>query len=298
MPARRPSPTVARWTMSSTHDHTHQLTAAEHALDEPGRVDPTSTTSIQRSLARFLRGRIGHLNADVRKLLVEEDALGLGDGVGGRWADLSAAETARRFNDWIQRAIQTEVLDPIEARKVRDWFDRASRQALRTANGELRRFDIDPEPVDDVIQQDAVQEQIDLQQEDTRQRVESWMDDYATDTRSLVTAAVGGDVAKSQLMSDISERAQVYKSQVTSTASGRVVNQYSTTKLTAYDRVRGDVELDVDVSYEDAGDDKVCERCLALSGQSWTLARAQQEDPIPVHGHCRCQFVVTDVQQL
>ncbi|ELZ48990.1 hypothetical protein C464_06250 [Halorubrum coriense DSM 10284] len=274
------------------------MTAADYALEEPNRVDPTSTISIQRSLARFLRGRIGHLNADVRKLLVEEDALGLGDGVGGRWADLSSAETARRFDSWIQQAIQTEVLDPIEARKVRDWFEHASRTAVRKANGELRGFDVDPNPVDDVVEQDTIQTQIDLSQEDTRQRVASWMDDYASDARSLVTAGVAGEVSKTQLITDVTERAQVYKSQVTSTASGRVVNQYSTTKLTAYDRVRADVQLDVDVSYEDAGDDRVCERCLALSAQSWTLEEAQNQNPIPVHGHCRCDWRVTDVQQL
>ncbi|EMA69311.1 hypothetical protein C461_03083 [Halorubrum aidingense JCM 13560] len=286
--------------MSSTHahNHTHQLTAAEYALDEPGRVDPTSTTSIQRSLARFLRGRIGHLNADVRQLLVEEDALGLGDGVGGRWADLSAAETARRFDDWIQQAIRVEVLDPIEVRQVRDWFERASRQALRTANGELRSFDVDPDPVDDVIQQDAVQEQIDLQQEDTRQRVESWMDDYATDTRSLVTAGVGGEISRSQLMRDISERAQVYKSHVTSTASGRVVNQYNTTKLTAYDRVDTEIELDVEAEFETAGDDRVCELCRSLAG-TYSLEEAQNLTiPDDTHNLCRCQWVVTDVRQM
>ncbi|WP_058365413.1 phage minor head protein [Haloparvum sedimenti] len=286
--------------MSSTHAHTYgrQLTAAEYALEESGRVDPTNTTSIQRSLARFLRGRIGHLNSDIRQLLVEEDALGLGDSTGGRWADLSAAETARRFDDWLQRAIQAEVLDPIEARKVRDWFERASKQAARTANGELRRFGVDVDPADDVIQQDAIQDQIDLQQEDTRQRVESWMDDYATDARSLVTAAVGGNVAKSQLMRDISERAQVYKSQVTATASGRVVNQYNTTKLTSYDRVDEAVELDVEAEYQTAGDDKVCDQCRGLAG-TYSLEEAQQlVIPDDTHNNCRCQWRVTDVRDV
>lgn len=274
------------------------LVAQDYALDEPGRVDPTKTTSIQRAYARFLRGRIATLNADVRQLLVDEDALGLGDDVGGRWAGLSAAATARRFDDWMERAVQAEVLDPHDSRKVRDWFERAAKRAITTANGELRQFGVGVDPADDVLAQDAIQESIDLQKEDSRQRVAAWMDDFRTDARSLVTAAVGGDVAKSTLASDISERAQVYKSRSTSTASGRVVNQYSTTKLTAYDRVDAEVELDVDVSYEDAGDDKVCQRCLDLSAQTWTLERAQQEDPIPVHGHCRCQFVVTDVQEL
>jgi hypothetical protein len=285
--------------MSSACDHARaHLTAADYALDEAGRTDPTNTVSVQRAYARYLRGRIGHLNADVRELLGDEDALGIGDGVGGRWDGLSSAETARRFDDWMQRAIQADVLDPHDSRKVRDWFERVSKQGIRTANGELREFGVDVDPADDVLQQDIVQESIDLQHEDARQRVASWMDDYRTDARSLVTAAVGGEVAKSTLISDISERAQVYKSQTTATASGRVVNQYNTTKLTAYDRVDADVELDVEAEYRTAGDDKVCSQCQSLAG-TYTLEEAQQLTiPDDTHNNCRCQWVVTDVQEL
>lgn len=284
-------------TMSSC-THRGHLTAAEYALDESGRVDPTGTVSVQRALARFVRGRIGHLNADTRSLVGEDDALGLGDGVGGRWAGLSPAETARRFDDWLDRAIQVEVLNPLQGRKVRNWFERVSKQGLRTANGELREFGVDVEPAEDVLEQDVVQESIDLQQEDTRQRVASWMDDFKTDARSLVTAAVAGEVSKSALLSDISERAQVYKSQTTATASGRVVNQYNTTKLTSYDRVDADVELDVEAEFRTAGDDHVCPLCQGLSG-TYTLEEAQQLTiPDDTHNLCRCQWVVTDVQEL
>lgn len=281
----------------SSCTHPRHLTA-DYALEDRGRSDPTSTVSVQRAFARFLRGRVGHLNADIRQLLLEEDALGLGDGVGGRWADLSPAETARRFDDWMQRAIEAEVLTPIQSRKVRGWFERASKQAIRTANGELREFGVDVDAADEVIQQDAVQESIDLQQEDARQRVASWMDDFGTDARSLVTAAVGGDVALSTLVSDVTERAQVYKSHTTATASGRVVNQYNTTKLTAYDRVDADVELDVEAEFRTAGDDRVCELCQGLSG-TYSLEEAQQLTiPDDTHNLCRCQWIVTDVRDV
>ncbi|QLG63091.1 hypothetical protein [Halorarum salinum] len=284
--------------MSSACGHRHHLTAQDYALDEAGRADPTSTTTVQRAYARFLRGRVGSLNADVRQLLVDEDALGLASSVGGRWGGLSPAETARRFDEWMERAIQAEVLDPHDSRKVRDWFERASKQALRTANGELRRFGVDVDPAEDVIAQDVVQQSIDLQQEDARQRVASWMDDYRTDARSLVTAGVAGEVAKSALATDISERAQVYKSHTTATASGRVVNQYNTTKLTAYDRVDADVELDVEAEFRTAGDDRVCSLCQSLSG-TYTLEEAQQLTiPDDTHNLCRCQWIVTDVQEL
>jgi len=281
----------------SSRSHRH-LTAVDYALEESGRPDPTNTTSVQRAFARFLRGRIGHLNADIKELLQEEDALGIGDGVGGRWSGLSAAETARQFDDWLQRAIRTEVLSPVQSRKVRDWFERVSKQAIRTANGELREFGVDVEPADDVIQQDIVQNSVDLQQEDARQRVASRMDDFRTDARSLVTAAVGGDAAKSTLVSDISERAQVYKSKTTATASGRVVNQYNTTKLTAYDRVDEEVELNVEAEFRTAGDDRVCELCQGLAG-TYTLEEAQQLTiPDDTHNMCRCQWIVTDVRDV
>jgi len=282
--------------MSSAGARGH-LTAADYALND-SRNDPTNTVSVQRAFARFLRGRIGTLNADVRELLGDEDALGLGDGIGGRWAGLSAAETARRFDDWMGRAIQAEVLDPVQGRKVRDWFERVSKTAVRTANGELREFGVDTDPADEVVQQDAVQESIDLQQEDARQRVAAWMDSYRTDARSLVTAAVGGEVAKSTLLSDVSERAQVYKSEVTGTASGRVVNQYNTTKLTSYERVDADIELDVEAEYRTAGDDRVCPQCQGLAG-TYTLEEAQQlVIPDDTHSYCRCQWVVTDVRDV
>lgn len=274
------------------------LASDGYELEEPGRVDPTNTVTVQRRYASFLRGRIEDLNADVRELVQEADVLGLGDDSDGAWADLSAAQTARAFDDWFQDAVERDVLEPHDSDRVRQWFERASQQAIQTANGELREFDIDVDPVDDVLAQDAIQEEINLGLEDARQRVESWMEDYATDARTLVTAGLGAGVAKSVLARDIVERGQVYKSHCTATASGRIVNQYNTTKISTYSRVDAEIELDVNVEYVDAGDDRVCQECLDLSARNWTLEEAQDEDPIPVHNYCRCEFHVTDVRDL
>lgn len=269
-----------------------------YELEVPGRLDPTSTTTVQRKYARFLRGRIEDLNADVRELVQEADVLGLGDDSDGAWSDLSAAQTARAFDDWFQDAVERDVLEPHDSDRVRQWFERTSQQAIQTANGELREFDVDVDPVDDVLAQDAVQEEIEFGMEDARQRVESWMDDYATDARTLVTAGLGAGVAKSVLARDIIERGQVYKSHCTATASGRIVNQYNTLKLTSYERVDPEIELDVEAEYQTAEDDRVCELCQSLSG-TYSLEEAQQiAIPDDTHNYCRCQWVVTDVRDL
>jgi hypothetical protein len=292
---------------------TGELTAQTgHRLFESGRLDPTSTTSIQRAYARFLRGRIEDLDADVRELLVDEDALGLGTDT-GRWGHLDDAQTARAFDEWFQDAVQRNVLAPHDREQVRQWFERAAERAIRDANADLRRAarqsdelsDADRrellrrlEDPEDALERPEARSALALQHEDARQRVASWMDDFTTDARRLVTAGLGAGAAKTAIARDIVRRGQVYKSHVTSTASGRIVNTYNTRQLTSYENVRADIQLETEVEYVDAGDNRVCEECLTLSAQDWTLERAQDEDPIPVHGFCRCRFSVVDVRQV
>lgn len=290
-----------------------ELTAQEgHRLFEPGRLDPTGTTTLQRQYARFLRGRIEDIDADVRELIVQEDELGLGD-TPGRWAHLDEAQTARAFDAWFQEAVERNVLAPHDREQVRQWFEQAARKAVRDANADLRRAARESdelsaadrrellrrlEDADDTLRRPEARSGLALQREDARQRVASWMDDFATDARAIVTTGLGAGAAKTALARDIVSRGQVYKSHVTATASGRIVNTYNTRQLTSYENVRADIQLETEVEYVDAGDERVCERCLTLSAQDWTLERAQDEDPIPVHGLCRCRFAVVDVRQV
>ncbi|WEL29861.1 hypothetical protein [Haloferax volcanii] len=282
-------------------DHAEELTAAtpnsELELEQSGRLDPTETTTIQRDLARFLRGRIADLNADVRALIVDDDVFGLGE-TDGEWEDLPRGVQLEQFNQWLSEASSQDVLNRLDTETVRAFFERAAASGIRDGHADLREFDVETDDVDDVLAQDAVQEQIEERHSTLQDRVGTSVDDYGRDVSRIVGAGLGANVGRREIAKGITERSRVYQSHVTSQASGEVVNQYTTTQLTSYDRVDAEVELSVDVEYVDAGDDKVCQRCLALSGQTWTLERAQEEDPIPVHGYCRCRFRVTDVQKL
>jgi len=269
---------------------------SELALEQSGRLDPTGTTTIQRELARLLRGRFADLNAEVRRRIVEEDVFGLnGDGA---WADAPREAQLMRFEDWFDDVADRVVLKDMDGEEIRAYLVRAAERGIRDGHADLREFGVDTDDVDDVVQQDTVQTQLDDVQDELGTRVGRAVNDFGSDARRLANAGLATGVARRQLAADIGERASVYQSHVTTQASGEVVNQYNTTQLTAYDRVDAEVDLQVDVEYVDAGDEKVCQRCLALSSQNWTLERAQQEQPIPQHDGCRCRFSVTDVRKM
>lgn len=296
-----------------------ELTAAtspgDLELEQPGRVDPTETTTVQRDLGRFLRQLVGRLDAVIRERIEDEDAFGLGDS-DGVWADLSPAEQGRRFDDWLDDRIDDLVLDRIadDDRVARD-LQAAAERGLKDARASIRRAarrpvpegglsrdeheDLErglPDPEERLEDRD-VQREIAFHREELRQRVESTLDEFAGEARQIAMGGLAAGIGASTIARDIVARGQVAKSNVTAAASAEVVNTFNTTKVEHYwDEVEADLEIEAEVEWVDAGDDRVCELCLSLSAQDWTLEEAAAFDiPGDTHQWCRCSFQVTQV---
>lgn len=275
------------------------VTANEYAIDESGREDPTHTTSTVRELSRWIRGRIGEVDAAVREKILEDDAFGM-DGSGfSEWSGLSDAEKAQRFSDWLDDEIESTVFTSEFEDRAERHLEHAAERGATDAHRDLREHGVDIGDAEETLAQDNVQEAIGLGVVALANEIRDNLDDFRSETRRLVTDG-GLEVSRTQLVSDIVERGEVAKSAVTRDTATEVVNQYTTTSLSSYDRVpeEVEVELDVEVEYQHANDDRVCQTCLDLADQEWTLERAQEEDPIPVHPHCRCRFSVTDTRTL
>jgi hypothetical protein len=277
--------------------HEASLTAADdYQLEEPGRADPTSTTTVQRELSRWLRGRLGELNAEVRRLVKDEDALNLRNGQLSRWGNLSPDERARRLDEFVAER-GDRILKKIERGEVDPFIEQAARRGVKDATADLRKHNLDVADPEDTFQDSSVQEDIALARERLRGEVAGDLATYRSEVRRLATSGMAAGISVSVLVEDITERASVAKSRVTADAAGEIVNTYSTTQLTSYETVSDEVKpvLTTEVEWITAGDDRVCEECQALSDQDWTLERARSEDPIPVHQYCRCRWRVTDV---
>ena len=281
--------------------HGHQLIAAtpvsELEIEQSGRLDPTGTTQLQRDLGRFLRGRINELNADLRERIVEDDVFGLGNSE-AEWGGPREAQLLR-LDAWLDDAAERDVHRRVDSDEVRSYLEQAAKSGIIDGHTDLREFDVPTDDVEDVLEQDAVQKEIDDVHENVRDRVGTAVEDYRSDVRSLISAGLIAGIARRQLGKDITERARVYDSHVTAQASGEVVNQYNTTKLTSYDRVDADIELETEPEWVDAGDEKVCPICQELSAQDWTLEEAQEFNiPGDTHDNCRCTWHVTDVAEV
>lgn len=289
---------------------THTLDTLGYELDEPGRPDPTQTTSYQRSLARYLRGRVAAVDADIRELIQDRRVFETD------WAGLSTAQQTRAFAEWLDQEIDEVVLGAIATDdRVHELLESAARRGLVDGRASIRqaaRQPVDegglatdelqaleaqlPDPERRLADRD-VRQAIELEREELRQRVKSHMDDFAGDARQIVSVGLVEAVGASTIVSDIVERGQVAKSNVTASASAQIVNTFNERKVQDYwGEVEADLEIEPDVEYRTAGDQRVCELCLALEGQEWTLEDASAFNiPGDTHNYCRCTFSVTQV---
>ncbi|WP_087715525.1 hypothetical protein [Natronolimnobius baerhuensis] len=277
------------------------VSANEYAIDENGREDPTHTTTDVRELSRWIRGRIGEVDAAVRGKVLEDDAFGM-DGSGfSEWSGLSDAEKAQRFSDWLDDEIESTVFTSEFEDKAERHLEHAVERGATDAHRELREHGVDIGDADETLAQDNVQEAVALGVVALAGRIRDEMDDFRGDARQIITDG-GLEVSRTQLVSDIVERGEVYKSNATADVAAEVVNQYNTTgQLSSYDRVPEDVEIELNVEPEfvTAGDDKVCEFCQELAQRDWTLEEAQEfHIPRDTHDYCRCRWEVTDVRTL
>ncbi|OIB56610.1 PASTA domain-containing protein [Natrialba sp. SSL1] len=284
----------------SSCSHAH-ATANEYAIEDRGRADPTQTTTDQRALSRWIRGRIGEVDAAIREKILEDDAFGMDDNAFSEWSGLSDAEKARRFDDWLERQIESTILTSEFEDKAERHLEHAVERGATDAHRELRDAGVDIGDPDETLAQDNVQEAIGLGVIALAGRVRSEMDDFRGDAREIITDG-GLEVSRTQLASDIVERGQVYKSEVTADTAAEVVNQYNTTgQLSSYERVPDEVEVELNVEpeFRTAQDDRVCEQCQELAQRDWTLEDAQDfHIPRDTHPHCRCRWEVTDVRTL
>lgn len=283
------------------HACTLGVSANEYAIEESGREDPTHTTTDVRELSRWIRGRIAEVDAAVREKILKDDAFGMGDSSYSEWSGLSDADKARRFSDWLDEQIESTVFASEFEEKAERHLEHAAERGATDAHRELREHGVDIGDADETLAQDNVEEAIGLGVVALAGRIRDEMDDFRGDARQIITDG-GLEASRSQLVSDIIERGQVYKSHATEDVAAEVVNQYNTTgQLSSYERVPEDVEVELNVEPEfvTAGDNKVCEQCQELAQRDWTLEDAQEfHIPNDTHPYCRCRWEVTDVRTL
>lgn len=274
--------------MSTQHGHSH---------DALSRQDPTGTLTIRRQYAQRLRGAYDRINAVIREYVEEEDILGLGrDALVTPPSDFSFETDDAKlegFEEWLNQAQEEEVLTVI-SRNDNRFIQRAYEKGIRDADRRLYQAGADIDPVDGVAAREVMRVPI---HERKLQLI------YSRNYRQLdgITNAVDQEVSRvlSEGLAEgrnprdtgreIRDRIdKIGKTRSTTLARTETINAHAESTLTRYEQ-QGIEEVVGKAEFLTAQDDRVCDQCASLEGNTYDIDDAR--GVIPQHPRCRCTWI-------
>jgi len=293
--------------MAATQDHSVDTLAKANR-------DPTRTTVLRRRYASKLRGRFAAINTEIRSGVRDRDVFGLRDDRRTRRRQDTLADPLpsrfpeRRdrqietFDAWLQRQMDNDVLGAIDSDRnqfVRVGYERG----VTHADVEARKIGlaVPDRDVATVINRPIHREELQLIY--TRDYSELEGITQAVSQQSSRTLAEG--LAAGENPRDIARRLTdrvdaIGKTRATTLARTSVIDTFNSAALNRYEEL-GAGGVTVRAEWQTAGDDRVCEICQALEGQTWTIKEARSatvsvaghsDIPVkpPAHPRCRCSL--------
>lgn len=270
----------------------------------PLAQDPTRTTTLRRRYLSEMRKRFRDLRGDIRRLIVEEGALGESQSTvtTNRFQFRTDAGKVKGFQEWLDGRFAAGVLAPAEGGG--NWSDTYIESAYR--QGLVRAY-IDSRAVELLQEDDPLfiggKEEFlrtAFAAPETRSKLELLQIRAFEDLRG-VTASMSTEMgrvladglADGRSPLDIAKDLNKVVTRLTNAraltiARTEIIHAHSEGQLDSFERLGVD-ELGVIAEYSTAGDDRVCEQCAALEGQTFTVEEAR--GIIPVHPNCRCTWI-------
>jgi SPP1 gp7 family putative phage head morphogenesis protein len=267
--------------------------------------DPTRTKTLRDEHSREYGRRFRELKGEIRTAIEDRDVLHL-----GRQRARNAAPNPRqyqfltdeakqeRFEDWVGRQIDDDILVVQSSRKVRNgehysgpFIRKAYAKGLRDAGVELRKrgVDVSQETLEDVFTVPAHREK--LQRLHTR--VFENLDDITEDMSDEVSDTLSESLSQGhnprKAARNLNERVDtVGLTRSRLLARTEIINAHAEGTLDRLDR-EGFDRVEVDVEFSTAGDARVCPICAGLRGNTYTISEARGR--VPQHPGCRCAFL-------
>lgn len=271
------------------------------------QTDPTRTTTARRRFAQHLRDRFNAIKWHINRGLINNDAFGLNPAGGislaanvdtdpeitpgyREWADLRDAEATARFDDWLDGAMEREILEKYEG----DTYIRQGYvKGLKNADLELRRADIaesELENIQRLVRQPIHRDKLERIYTRTFQALDGVTEATANEMRRELTDGLAEGENPRVIARSLNDRAEaVGKTRATVLARTEVIRAHSESTLTRYEEIAGDIPVTVKAEWLTAGDDRVCDECAALEGNEYSIEEAR--GMLPLHPQCRCSWV-------
>lgn len=291
------------------------------------RQDPTHTKTIRQTYARRLRGAFGRINATIRESVGSEDILGLRDtdletdeveqllqtfadaaGGGDRAAELRAVndpgnlgelppgERIAAFEDWLDEAMESEVLEVID-RDENVWVRRSYERGVIDADTNLRRAGVDVDATDaeaarQLVQMPVHERKLQVLFARNFSELQGITDAVSQQVTRELAEAIGSGLNPTETARRITDRVEkIGKTRATVLARTETINAHSQATIERY-RQQGveQVGVEPEIQVQTAGDQQVCEECADVAQRGpWPLDEFEgSENQPPIHPQCRC----------
>lgn len=281
------------------------------------RTDPTRTGMLRAKFMRAMDIRFRSLKADIKRLIVDEDAFGLREPIAKpliihtRWKFNTKSEQTEAFRQWLQMQVNEKVLESVDPnRPTNVWLQQYIEESYRKGQG--RAFD------------DAMQRYKEKNQErpdwyaGTREEFlrSSFGRPVSVERVAQLTSRVYSDLkGVTDAMSTVMQRTLMdgmiqgksprdVARDLNKSVDGIGIARARTIARTETIRAHADGQLDalkqlgveevgVMVEWSTAGDDLVCPLCADLNGIVMKINEAYAI--IPRHPNCRCSWIPANV---
>jgi len=298
----------------------HNSTVRNARKPNPLRVDPTRTGTIRRQFTAELNRRFTRLKRAMLKLIVEDDALGIGPRLAfnvtdnaGLFDPDSSFKKVEAFRKWLRSQIALDIIEDRIADLSDQWFVRYVQDGY--AKGAGRAFDDARKPYAKGYAED----------DSTRGFYRGTKEEFLRSSFARPVAVEKVKLLAGRVFTELKGVTESMSTKLTRTLADGLVQGQSPRDIgrtiakvvDGIDRTRADViarteiirchaegqldaleemgveEVGVMVEWLTAGDEKVCEECSSLETVVLTIEEAR--GMLPRHPRCRCAWTPANV---
>ena len=270
-------------------------------------LDPTKTATLRQRYSQAMNRRFRLLATDVRKSIIDNDGFGFRTNQPAprnAFNFPTSSQKVAAFQEWLRREIDRGILEVIfrsgtTVRSHREWQNHFIRsayiRAVTDSEAQLSRAGQLVAPLDIAIGLEAGVHVETLELMFTRvfEGLRGITDSMAGDLSEVLTQALIDGVGPRVIAKRITDRiGSISRRRALVLARTEIIRAYSESTLNIFEQ-NGIEGVAADVEFHTAGDSRVCQRCLALEGNIYTLSEAR--GIIPVHPRCRCAWLAANI---
>jgi SPP1 gp7 family putative phage head morphogenesis protein len=273
------------------------------------RMDPTRTGGVRRRFLSDLNRRLAKLAADIRKLIVEEDAFGLVPrtrvvSLAQQFAFATDANKLRAFHQWLQTQVDAGFLTVSGKGKpgqpwTYEYVDSAYRQGMLRAYTDTHKAALATIPawyvgsreqfMRTAFMQPIAMDDLELLSTRTYEQLKGITSAMSQQlSRTLSTALVSGWGAEKTAREIRKTISGISRTRARMLARTELIHAHAEGQLDSFSLL-GVQKLDILAEWSTAGDDLVCKRCYKKEGRVYTIDEAR--GMIPLHPDCRCSWL-------